>query len=85
MSPNSNSSMQRVRVGSAILLICLSLPVADRLREELGAELAAFCVFATLFMTWFAIGLAMDALWGKGAGQAAEPGYPAKGQYLSQP
>ena len=84
MSPASNPSMRRFRTGSAILLVCMSLPVADRLGGRVGAEVAALCVFILLFFAWFAVGLLMDAMWGGNAGKAAEPGY-APGAYFSQP
>jgi hypothetical protein len=84
MSPASNPSMRRFRTGSAILLVCMSLPVADRLSGQVGAEVAALCVFILLFVAWFAVGLVIDAMWGGNASEAAEPGY-ASGPYLSQP
>ncbi len=80
MSPASKRSMRRFRNGSAILLICLSLPVADRFREEVGAEMAAFWVFIFLFIAWFAVGLLMDALWRPKAGDVTALGYATKAE-----
>jgi uncharacterized membrane protein YdfJ with MMPL/SSD domain len=84
MSPVSHSSMRRFRVGAAVLLVCMSLPLADRLSVAVGAEMAAFLVFMFLFTAWLAVGLVLDAMWGSRATEAAELGHATEGERLSQ-
>ena len=85
MSLDAKHSVRRFRDGSAILLVCLSLPVADLVSEEVGAEMAAFGIFVLIFIAWLGIGLLMDALWGPKASEMDDFGYAPNGDYLSQP
>lgn len=84
MVPASNASKRRFRVGSATLLVCLSLPVADRLSGAVGPETAALGVFVLLFIGWCALGLLMDGLWRKSVGVTADPANDPGG-YFSRP
>ena len=85
MSSASSYNMRRVHVGSTILLICMSLPIADLLREDFGPEAAALGVFLFLFVAWSGLRLLTDVLWGREANEPAEPGPAARRQYLPQP
>lgn len=68
MSSIPKHSTQRFRVGMVMLAICLSLPVADHVRKQVGTELSAF------FLT----------SGGRELSEMAELGYNARRDLLSK-